>query len=213
MPEKHTTEQKKDSRPLIIAAFIALVIGGGIGAFAYFVVSNKTIYVENATISAPLVPLSSVSGGTLKTVFVHEGETIAPNTVVAQVDTELIKSTTGGLVVTASNDIGKQIAPGAAVVTVVDPAELRVVGEVPEDKGLVDIHVGDPVSFTVDAFGSKKFTGVVELVAPISKNSDVVFNVSNKRQEQNFNIKVNYNAPAHPELKNGMSAKMWVYKQ
>lgn len=212
MAEQHT-EKKKNSRVHLIAALIVMVLGGGIVAFVYMLVSNKTVYIEKSQIAAPLVELSSVSDGILKTVFVYEGEIIPANTVVAQVGTELIKSTTGGLVVTVNNNIGKQIASNSPVVVIVDPAQLRVVGEVQEDKGFVDIHVGDVARFTVDAFGGKEFTGIVDSIAPISRNSDVVFSVSNKRQEKSFNIKVNYNAPAHPEIKNGMSAKMWVYKQ
>ena len=213
MNEKNHTEKKKDLRIFALAAFIVVVVGGGILGLAFMTVSNKTVYIEKSQISAPLVNLSSVSGGTLKAVFVKEGDIITPNTVVAQVGTELIKSTAGGLVVTVINDIGRQVDSGSPVVVTIDPTELRVVGQVQEDKGLVDIHVGDPVSFTVDAFGSKKFSGVVDVISPTSQSPDVVFSVSDKRQEQNFDVKVDYDEALHPELKNGMSAKMWVYKQ
>jgi multidrug resistance efflux pump len=218
MTEEHHTETKKvekkrDSRVLILAACILLIIGGGIGAVTYLSVSSKTVYIEDSQISAPLVDLSPTAGGTLKAVFVTEGETIPANTVVAQVDTELIKSTTGGLVVTVNNNIGKLVDPTTPVVVMIDPSQLRVVGQVQEDKGLVDIAVGDPVSFTVDAFGSRQFVGTVDSIAPTSENSDVVFSVSDKREEQNFDIKVKYDESAYPELKNGMSAKMWVFKE
>jgi multidrug resistance efflux pump len=213
MTEHVHTEKKRDPRVLVLAAFIVLAIGGGIGAFAYISATSKTVYIDKGQISAPLVDLSPASAGTLKAVFVSAGDMIPPNTVVAQVDTELIKSTDGGLVVTVNNNIGKVVAPGTPIVTTVDPTQLRVVGQVQEDKGLVDIHVGDPVSFTVDAFGSKQFTGVVDSVAPTANSSDVVFSVSDKRIEQDFDVKVDYNEAAHPEIKNGMSAKIWVYKQ
>lgn len=197
----------------MLAAFIVLVIGGGIGATMYLLATSKTVYIEKSQITAPLAPLSSSVGGTLKAVFVSEGDVVPPNTVVAQVDTELIKSTAGGLVVTVNNNIGKHVDPNSPVVVTIDPKELRVVGQVQEDKGLTSIHVGDPVSFTVDAFGGKKFVGVVDTVSPISASQDVVFSVSDKREEKDFAIKANYDVSLHPELKNGMSAKMWVYKQ
>jgi multidrug resistance efflux pump len=144
-------------------------------------------------------------------VSVKEGDTITPNTVVAQVGTELVKSSKGGLVVEVNKDLGKPISAHTPVVTTIDPQELRVVGQVQEDKGLVNIHAGDPVSFTVDAFGSTEFVGVVDAVAPTARQSDVVFSVSDKREEQDFDVKVRYDMVTHPELKNGMSAKMWVY--
>lgn len=209
----HTKEKKRDSRVLVIAALIVIVIGGGIGALAYGIASSKTVYIEKSQLAAPLVDLSPTVAGTLKAVFVSEGDVIAPNTVVAQVDTELIKSTSGGLVVTVNKNIGKLVSANTPVVVTIDPAELRVVGQLQEDKGLTDVHVGDPVSFTVDAFGSKKFEGIVDAVAPTAQSGDVVFSVSDKRQEQDFDVKVQYDHAAHPELKNGMSAKIWVYKQ
>ena len=205
--------KKRDSRVLVLAAIIVLGIGGGIGAFAYLAANSKTVYIDNGKISAPLVDLSSATGGILKKIFVAEGDIVPPNTVVAQVDTELIKSIAGGLVVTVNNNIGKSVALAEPVVVTIDPTQLRVEGEVQEDKGLVDIHVGDTAEFTVDAFGSEKFTGVVDSVAPTSNTSDVVFSVSDKRQEQRFDVKINYDEAAYPQIKNGMSAKIWVYKK
>lgn len=209
------TAQKKERNPwvLAIAAFIVVVIGGGIGAFAYFAASSKTVYIDTAQIEAPLVDLSPTTSGVLNQVYVTEGETIPPNTIVAEVGTELIKSTAGGLVVTVNNQLGKQVSPTDVIVETIDPTQLRVVGQVQEDKGLVDIAVGDKASFTVDAFGSQQFEGVVDEVAPTAVSSDVVFNVSDQREEQNFDVKVQFNTTEYPQLKNGMSARIWVYKQ
>jgi multidrug resistance efflux pump len=212
MPE-NKKEKKSNSRlPLIVAAFILVVIGGGIAGTAYVASSSKTVYIENSLIQAPVVNLSPTADGTLSAVYVSAGDIIAPNTVVATVGTELIKSTSGGMVLTADNNIGKTVSKSDVVVSMIDPTQLRVVGQVQEDKGLVDIAPGQRAVFTVDAFGSKQFDGVVDEVSPTSKNSDVVFNVSDKRAEQNFDIKVRFDTAAHPELKNGMSAKLWVYK-
>jgi multidrug resistance efflux pump len=206
---------KKERSPwvLAVAAFIVIIIGGGIGAIAYIAASNKTVYIDKASIEAPLVDLSPAAPGVLQQVYVTEGQTIPPNTVVAEVGTELIKSTAGGLVVTVNNNIGKEVSPTDVIVETIDPTQLRVVGQVEEDKGLTDIAVGDKASFTVDAFGSQQFVGVVSEVAPTAESSDVVFNVSDQRQEQNFDVKVEYDPTMYPQLKNGMSAKIWVYKQ
>jgi hypothetical protein len=52
----------------------------------------------------------------------------------------------------------------------------------------------------------------VDEVSPTSRQSDVVFNISSQRQEQEFNIKIRFDVNKYPELKNGMSAKSWIYK-
>jgi membrane fusion protein (multidrug efflux system) len=197
---------------LILAAFLILCVGGGIAALAYLSASSKTVYIDKAQIQAPIVELGPTAAGTLRAVNVQEGDVIAPNTVVAQVGTEPITSTSGGLVIMVNNNIGAQINPGDAVVETIDPTQLRVVGQIEEDKGLVDIQPGQRAEFTVDAFGGEKFTGVVDEVAPTSNSSDVVFSISDKREEQNFDVKVRFDTTANPQLKNGMSAKIWVYK-
>ncbi len=214
MPHTPHTEQKKktDRRVIIAAAFILVVVGGGIGVAAYIAAAQKTVYIENSTIEAPVVDLTPTTAGTLSAVYVSVGDTIAPNTVVAEVGTDLIKSQNGGYVIMASNAVGKPVGTSDTIVKTIDPSQLRVVGQVEEDKGLADIVPGQRATFTVDAFGGESFDGIVDEVEPTANNSDVVFNISDKRQEQDFDIKVRFDVAAHPELKNGMSAKLWIYK-
>lgn len=197
---------------LALAAFIVVVIGGGIGAFAYLAAASHTVYIDKAQIEAPMVDLSPTNPGTLNAVYVSVGQLLPPDTVVANVGTELIKSTSGGLVISVNNNIGQTVGPADVVVATLDPTQLRVVGQVVEDKGLVDIKVGQQAEFTVDAFGSQKFYGVVDEVSPTSEASDVVFSVSDNREEQNFDVKIKFDTTAYSQLNNGMSAKVWVYK-
>jgi multidrug resistance efflux pump len=205
-------KKKTDPKVFALAAFIVVVIGGGIGAIAYLAASSHTVYIDKAQIEAPIVNLSPESPGTLNDVYVQVGQTLPPDTVVASVGTELIKSTSGGLVISVNNNIGQIVGPTDVVVSTIDPTQLRVVGQVQEDKGLVDIKVGQTAEFTADAFGSQPFYGVVDEVSPTSEASDVVFSVSDNREEQNFDVKIKFDTNLYSQLKNGMSAKVWVYK-
>jgi multidrug resistance efflux pump len=209
----HSKEKTRDRRPLIVASLLIIIVGGGIAAGAYILASGKTVYIDKAQIAAPTVTLSPAASGVLHEVDVSVGDTVAPNTVVAVVGNQLIKTTQGGLVITINDNIGKLVSPQDTIVEVIDPTELRVVGQVQEDKGLVDIHPGQRATFTVDAFGGQQFSGIVDEVSPTAQSGDVVFSVSDKRQEQDFDVKVRYDIAAHPELRNGMSAKIWVFKQ
>jgi hypothetical protein len=93
----------------------------------------------------------------------------------------------------------------------IDPSQLRIVGTIDENKGLNKIRVGQLASFTVDAFGSKTYNGVVDEVSPSSRQTDVVFNISDSRPVNQFNIKVRFDQNSYPELKNGMSAKLTIF--
>lgn len=202
-----------ERRVLMFAAGLILVVGGAAAAVAYLLVSGGQVSIDKSQIEAPEVDLASAHAGILQNVFVEEGQSIPANTVVAQVGTELIKSTAGGLVISASKDIGKSVAAGMPVVVTIDPSQLRVVGQLDEDKGLAYVKVGQRAVFTVDAFGGKQYDGVVSEVSPTSNQSDVVFSISDKREVRAFDVKVYYDPAKYPELKNGMSARIWVYRK
>ena len=213
MPTEQKEKKGADRRVYALAAAIVVVIGGGIAVLAYIGASSKTVQIDNASLSAPLVDLSPTVPGVLNAVYVKPGDIVPPNTVVAEVGTELIKSTAGGLVVTVNNNIGKSVSPSDFVVATIDPRALRVVGQVDENKGLNRIKIGDLVAFTVDAFGGQQFTGVVDEIAPTANQTSIVFNISNSRETQQFDVKARFDTAAYPQLKNGMSARMTVYVQ
>ena len=207
----HPKKRSFDRSILFLAIGILIVIGGGAAGAAYIATSNSRVYIDQSTIDAPTIDLSPIQGGVLRGIYVTPGQVVTPGTTLAQVGVELIKTSQGGLVISTTGDVGDAVAPHQTVVEMIDPSSLRVVGEIDENKGLSRIKVGDPVTFTVDAFGGKKYTGVVDEVSPTSNQSGVVFNISSQRQEQQFDVKARFDVSAYPELKNGMSARMWVY--
>jgi len=204
--DKKSTNQKSILILAVIGFAIAIIVGG-----IYLYLNSGQVYIENSFVEAPIIDLSATGGGILQKVYVQEGDTVTANQVVAEVGQELVKSTDPGIIVSADNNIGKFFAPGMLVVSMVKPEELEIVGRIDEDKGLKDIQVGQAAFFTVDAYGSKKYQGIVDEVAPQSRQSDVVFNISNQRQVKQFNVKIRFDVSTYPELKNGMSAKAWVF--
>ena len=189
---------------------VAIIAGGGL--FLFMRITNSRVYTDTASISAPEISLAPTTAGTLQQIYVQDGDFVKANTPVARVGNELIKTTVDSIVVSENNNIGALFNPGQPVVTVIEPSQLRVDAQVEEDKGLNRIKVGDRVIFTVDAFGAKQYVGVVSSISPTATASDVVFNISNTRQEQNFDVKIRFDTSAYPELKNGMSARAWIYQ-
>ncbi len=204
---KSTSTRRIWIRTGCIVIVIALIATGII----YEEVWSRRVYVDTASIVAPEIDLSPSQPGTLEDVYVKEGDSVNANQTVARVGDQLLQSKVAGIIVSVPNTVGAQVTPGSAVVTMIDPRELRVVGEIDENKGLDQLKVGDPITFTVDAFGSKQFSGVLDEISPTSKQSQVVFNISDQRAVQRFDIKARFDTSANPELKNGMSARMWVY--
>ena len=190
-----------------IFSIIAILI---FTAVIFLVISSNRIQIDDSQILASTIDISSKSGGSLQEVYVKAGDLVGPNTVLARVGTELLKTNSEAEVIKINNTIGEIFNPGVAVVSIINPADLRVVGKLEEDKGLKDVRIGQKAIFTVDAFGSKEFEGIVDEISPTSHNSDVVFSISDKRAQSSFDIKVRFDVNKYPELKNGMSAKMWI---
>jgi multidrug resistance efflux pump len=199
--------QNKAVRSGLVLA-LALILAGGL---LYYVSSTFRVTIADSLVQAPEIGLSPDASGVLDDVYVQEGDRVPAYFVVAKVGDDLVKTKVAGIIISVQNDIGKTYAPGQAVVTMIDPTQLRIVGTIDENKGLSKIAVGQLVSFTVDAFGSKRYEGVVDGVSPTSHQTGVVFNISGQRPTQQFDIKVRFNPQKYPELKNGMSAKMTIF--
>ena len=207
---------KKTNTKLVVWVILGLVVIAAIGGGLYWYVSSKTVYIDLSQISAPLINLSPVNSGVIEEVYVNDGDTVAINTPIARVGTEIVKAKVAGEIVSVNNNIGQYVnvmTGQGTVATMIDPTQLRVVGKLDENKGLANVQIGDAATFTVDAFGSKTYKGVVDEVSPTSNQSDVVFNISDQRPTNQFAVKVRFDPSLYPELKNGMSAKIWVYKQ
>ncbi len=197
----------------IRTAIVSLVMLGIAFGSIYWIVESKRVYVESASVKAPLINLSPSKPGILQEVYVHEGDVVNADTPVARVENEIVKSKVAGIIVSVPETIGSQSSPAQPVVTMIDPKQLRVVGKVDENKGLSRIKIGDPVTFTVDAYGGQQFPGIIDDIAPTANASGIVFNISGQRETQQFDIKARFDATKYPEFKNGMSARMWVYDQ
>jgi multidrug resistance efflux pump len=205
--KKGLTNQK---RLLMVVAFgfvLAMVLG-----IIYYLQMQKYIYVEKCQISAPSIELSSQNGGSLQKLFVEEGDLVSQNSNIAQIGNEIVTSKSGGIVTSVQKEIGKNFNPGEAVATMIKPDDIRVVARVEEDKGLDQVKLGQPVFFTVDTFGSKEYSGIVDEITKTARTSDIVFNISSQRQLQEFEVKIRFDRGKYPELLNDMSAKVWIYK-
>jgi multidrug resistance efflux pump len=212
LAEKEMAHHAHRRRVMVIMGLVvafAVVLGGG----AYWYVSSRTVYIDQSVISGTLINLSPQNAGILNQIFVNVGDEVVEDQPVARVGDEVVEAKTAGIVTAVSDDVGQLVSPdaGSYVVQMIDPSDLRVVGHLDENKGLSKIAVGDPATFTVDAFGSKSYQGVVDEISETSRASDVVFDVSDERPTNEFDVKVRFDPEKYPELKNGMSAKIWVY--
>ncbi|MEI6040156.1 MAG: efflux RND transporter periplasmic adaptor subunit [Candidatus Berkelbacteria bacterium] len=201
-------KKNKKIIPLIIIIIILMAV---IGQMIWKSMNSK-IYIDQAQVSASQIKLNSSTGGILKETFAQEGDILPANSIVARVSNEIIKNRTSGQLVKLNDGIGRSVLPGETIATIINPEDLKILAQIAENKGLEYVKPGQQAYFTIDAFGSKKFYGTVTEISPASDEGSLTFKISDKRETKNFDIKISYDHNTYPELKNGMSAKVWIIK-
>ena len=144
--EKQADKNSSGRNRLMLLALMAFLVAGAV-AFFYLSLSKSRVYVEKSALEAPATDLSSQGGGTLQKLFVGAGDDVQANEPIAQVGNDVIKAKDQGVIISVKNDIGKNFSPGEAVASMINPADLRVVAKVEENKGLSDIQIGQKVLF------------------------------------------------------------------
>lgn len=193
---------------ILIAIFIITIIAG----FLIWANLDSRVYIEKAQITAPIITISAPTPGVLHKLYVSPGDSVGRHKAVALVGGAKIYTGSGGKIISVLDVPGQIVTSQDKLVQMIDPDKFRVIGQIDEDSGFKDIRVGQKVIFAVDAFGSKKYEGAVSEIALSARQSDIVFSISDKRETRQFDIKVKYDVNSYPELLNGMSAKMWIYK-
>ncbi|HSB46650.1 MAG TPA: HlyD family efflux transporter periplasmic adaptor subunit [Candidatus Bilamarchaeum sp.] len=213
-PEKQMNPILRGIRehPLFIEVTLAVVVACLVGGYLYIQDMQSKIYIEKARIEAPVIEISPSLPGVMDKLYVEEGQTVAKGQKLAKVGDEVLTAGTRGTVVWVKDTPGAYISPHETVVKIINPQQLRLVGRLQEDKGLRDVQPGQRIVFTVDAFGPKQYNASVERVAEAAEDSDIVFSISDKRESREFEVFGLFDYAEHPELKSGMSARMWIYK-
>lgn len=82
-----------------------------------------------------------------------------------QVSNTVVTSPINGIVSERAASAGDVVQPGTALFTVVDPRSMRLEGSVPAEQ-LNQVRLGAPVSFTVNGYPGRTFTGRVTRINP-----------------------------------------------
>lgn len=200
-------KNKEFLKRFIVIISIILVIGG----FYVYGAKEGRVYIDNSLVQAPITSISPVNPGSLQEMDVYEGQNIKKGDPIAVVGSQTLRADTDGLITMISNQIGTIMNAQTPVAQMIDPTNMRIAGTLDENKGLSNVRIGQPASFTVDAISGKTFWGFVDEVSPTAKQTQLSFSISSERPTQQFVVYVKYDAQKYPEIKNGMSAKLTIF--
>lgn len=199
------------NRKVLRAIMALFVVGVLVGSYLYYEKKKNRIQIDNSLIQTPIISVNPSTAGKLSKMNVYDGQTVKKGDDLATVGSDIMHSDTDGLIIMANNAIGGSVSPQTTIIQMINPNYMRVAGTIDENKGLNEIKIGQVVSFTVDALPGKTFWGYVDEISPSAKQTQLSFSISSERPVQQFQVFAKFDATAHPEIKNGMSAKMVVY--
>lgn len=182
-----------------------------LGIFVFYLKTNGRIHIDNSTIEAPVITISPSNSGKVTEIDVKEGQTVQAGDTLAVVGSETLRADMEGLIISASDLTGSTVNPATELIKMIRPVNMRVTGNIDENKGLNDIRVGQTVSFTVDALPGNTYWGYVDEISPSAVASAFSFSTSSERPTQQFTIYAKFDSTSYTAIKNGMSAKMVVY--
>jgi HlyD family secretion protein len=201
-------------RILPVFVVIILVLAAG----AYFVQQNSAgsrTLTYSGTIEATLIHLSSSVGGTIKNVYIQEGNPVQAGDVLmdlysgakstqASSTNEKITSPIDGVVLEVLFQPGETAIPGANLVVVSNLDALTLTVYVPEDQ-YGAIVLGQVYPVTVDSFPDQSFNGRVAYISDQAEFTPRNVQTTDSRKATVFAIKLDLD-PSGGLLKPGMPA-------
>ena len=134
----------------------------------------------------------------------------ARDLLIAQRDRLMLRSPLAGTVTRQAIHPGEVAAPGAALLTVANLDEVRLVVYVPTDR-IGQVRLGQEVSVTVDAYPGRTFRGEVSYISPQAEFTPKNVQTQAERVQTVFAVKVRLPNPDHA-LKPGMPADAAMVK-
>jgi multidrug resistance efflux pump len=176
-------------RKLIIRIAIVVVAAGAALGIGLYVQGSRYVTTENANMGAPLISVSSLSGGQIVSVSVGIGDRVQQQQEVAEIATPRysdsgsrqgfsatpgsrasIEAPVSGYVAAVWTYPGAVIGAGSPIVTLFDDSSIWVTANVNENK-IKDVRPGQVVDVTVDCLGGAKLKGRVEGISHATASS------------------------------------------
>ncbi|OLZ10918.1 efflux RND transporter periplasmic adaptor subunit [Sulfobacillus thermosulfidooxidans] len=183
----------KQSRLILINILIivALILIGGVVAY-YWTQNYDYVSTQDASISAPSIPIAAVTPGTIENLSVSLGQHVTQGQVIGQELTTVTTSASqtgkgksatssptsttvnivapvNGVVANLAVHDGQMVSAGTPLVTLVQLSHVMVIANIPESK-IRNVSVGQSATIYVDAHPGVAFSGTVEAIQPTTQS-------------------------------------------
>lgn len=199
-----------DKKRLIPVALIATAVTLFGVYFLYQTYWQNPQQVFTGTLEAREAHLGVASGGTVKEVYVDEGDPVQVDQLLAFIDTlsggsaDRLRSPIDGVILLRAAEPGEVIAAGGTLLVVGNLDEMTLTVYVPEDQ-YGRLHLGDMLPLSVDSFPGRVFMGEVTHIADRAEFTPQNIRTAEGRKSTVYAVRLTVPNPDH-DLKPGMPA-------
>ena len=188
------------SRRVLLPVAAIVVLGAAIFGFNTYREGQLYVSTENAQLTGQPVQVGSMNAGRVVSIppaigsVVHKGDVVAQVALPSQLgtgqngqatmgflgagDTHVdVQAPFDGVVIAEPVAVGSSVSPGQAIVTIVDPTQLRVVANI-EETNIGRVKIGQRVIVHVDALNAD-VPGMVDVITPATAGTGSLLPPSN----------------------------------
>jgi multidrug resistance efflux pump len=164
-PAKHKMSHFRRMAILAAVIIVVLVVAGGGGG--YLVYSSRFVTTDNAQVDGDKVAINAPSAGTLTGWVITQGTNVHTDEVVGRIQIlgtgpqHTIKSPGNGTVAVNEAVEGQYVTAGTELATAYNFNDIYVTARV-DETDVEDVHPGQLVDISVDAYPGSPVTGTVE---------------------------------------------------
>lgn len=198
------------ARRIVIVVIILALAGGGWYYYNQQNAANSGTMTLSGTIEATEINLPTVRGGSVRDVFVNEGDKVTAGERLVDVHSETtnsnerITSPIDGVVLERLIEPGEFAPPGSTVIVVGQLDDMTLKVYVPENR-YGEIQLGQSYPVTVDSFPNETFQGKVTVISDKAEFTPRNVQTKDSRQTTVYAVKLAL-APSGGKLKPGMPA-------
>jgi ABC transporter DrrB family efflux protein len=210
-------------RALLVIPLVALLVGGALAA-AYVLQARRYVCTDNAQIDGDKIPIIAPVSGTLIGWRAAQGSTLRKNQTIGHIQIrdsfgqpqKVIRAPTDGTVALDNGIEGALVTAGTQLAVAYDLSAIFVTARV-DDTAISDVHLGQQVDITADAYPDITLTGYVR---EIQGSSAGVFslvpqdNTTGQFQKltQVIPVKITIADPKNLALVPGMNVTVKIHK-
>jgi multidrug resistance efflux pump len=167
-PVKPKRRMKRSTRTALLVILVVAVIAAVVITVIYFINGSKYVSTDNAQIDGDKISVNAPTGGTLVGWTAKQGSTLVRNQTVGRIriqggfvqPQQAIKAPADATVVVDNGVEGAYVPAGTQLAVAYDFSKIFVTARV-DETSIDDVHTGEPVDISVDAFPGVGLVGTV----------------------------------------------------